>query len=126
MWLYYVIMGSAVICIIAGSFDKNWFEVGIGVFTIIFLQGMKYFADKDIKSGNYARRLEQEKREAEASQKDPTPWRIRYATYPCPHCGHYKVRSAKWEDKKLSVAFWGPMSSALGKEFKCEHCGRMW
>ena len=60
------------------------------------------------------------------SQQSNTPWTIRYAIYPCPHCGHYKVRCANWEDKRLSVAFWGAASSKIGKTYKCEHCKRMW
>lgn len=61
-----------------------------------------------------------------ASQKRTEPWAIRYSTSPCPYCGHYKVRYAKWEDKKMSVAFWGVASSAIGKNYKCEYCNRMW
>lgn len=67
-----------------------------------------------------------EYKKAVESQQAGEPWRIRYATHPCPHCGHYKVRSANWEDKKLSVAFWGVMSDAIGKSYKCENCRRMW
>lgn len=70
--------------------------------------------------------LEEEYKEALASQKRTEPWAIRYSTSPCPHCGHYKVRYAKWEDKSLSVAFWGIASSKLGTSYKCEHCKRMW
>ena len=60
------------------------------------------------------------------SQKATEPWAIRYSTSPCPYCGHYKVRSAKWEDKKMSIAFWGVASSKIGTNYKCEHCNRMW
>lgn len=60
------------------------------------------------------------------SQNATEPWAVRYSTSPCPHCGHYKVRYAKWEDKSLSVAFWGVASSKLGTNYKCEHCKRMW
>ena len=70
--------------------------------------------------------LEAEYRAAVASQNSREPWAVRYSTSPCPHCGHYKVRHAKWEDKSISVAFWGAASSAIGKNYKCEHCGRMW
>lgn len=72
------------------------------------------------------RKIEIERQQAIASQNDSTPWAVRYATSPCPHCGHYKVRNAKWEDKSLSVAFWGIASSKIGKDYKCEHCGEMW
>lgn len=70
--------------------------------------------------------IENERQIAIASQQSNAPWAIKYCTYPCPHCGHYKVRYAKWEDKKASVAFWGIHSSKLGTNFKCEYCGEMW
>lgn len=60
------------------------------------------------------------------SQKSTEPWAVRYSTSPCPYCGHYKVRNAKWEDKSLSVAFWGIASSKIGTNYKCEYCNRMW
>ena len=70
--------------------------------------------------------LSKEYEAAMASQKLTAPWATRYSTSPCPYCGHYKVRYAKWEDKRASVAFWGAASSKLGTNYKCEHCGRMW
>ena len=70
--------------------------------------------------------IEKERQIAIASQSSTSPWAVKYCTHPCPHCGHYKVRYAKWEDKKASVAFWGIHSSKLGTNFKCEHCGEMW
>lgn len=70
--------------------------------------------------------IEQERQTAIWSNEAGAPWQVRYATYPCPYCGHYKVRSAKWEDKRMSVAFWGAASSKIGTQFKCEHCNRMW
>lgn len=70
--------------------------------------------------------IEQERQAAIASQHATEPWAKRYSTSPCPYCGHYKVRSAKWEDKSLSVAFWGIASSKIGTNYKCEHCNRMW
>ena len=60
------------------------------------------------------------------SQNSTEPWAVRYSTSPCPYCGHYKVRNAKWEDKSMSVAFWGIASSKIGTNYKCEHCKRMW
>ena len=72
------------------------------------------------------RTIEAEYKAAVASQKSTEPWAIRYSTSPCPYCGHYKVRSAKWEDKKMSIAFWGVASSKIGTNYKCEHCNRMW
>ena len=71
-------------------------------------------------------RIEQERQRAILSQQNTSPWAVKYSTYPCPHCGHYKVRCAKWEDKKLSVAFWGIASTKLAANYKCEHCGEMW
>lgn len=70
--------------------------------------------------------IELERIQAENSQRASEPWTVRYATYPCPYCGHYKVRAAKWEDKQVSVAFWGIASSKIGKNYKCEFCKRMW
>ena len=70
--------------------------------------------------------IERERVAAIASQNATEPWAVRYCTSPCPYCGHYKVRYAKWEDKSLSVAFWGIASSKLGTNYKCEHCKQMW
>lgn len=64
--------------------------------------------------------------EAVESQKAEAPWAKRYSTHPCPHCGHYKVRAANWDDKRYSVTFWGAASSKIGKHYKCDHCGNMW
>lgn len=70
--------------------------------------------------------LNKEYEDAAESQKLSAPWATRYSTSPCPYCGHYKVRYAKWEDKRASVAFWGAASSKIGTNYKCEYCGRMW
>ena len=88
----------------------------------------KVIAEKDAikKARDPATILEREYQQAVASQTASEPWAVRYSIHPCPYCGHYKVRFAKWEDKQLSVAFWGAASSAIGKEYKCEHCGKMW
>ena len=60
-------------------------------------------------------------------QNEGAPWSRRYYTLPCPYCKHYKVRPANWDDKKVSVAFWGPyMSSKLTDHYKCENCKKMW
>ena len=102
---------------------------GIALFWYLF----KMFAKKIVETDIYKRMEEKEQAEisqgynqAIQSQQSNTPWTIRYAIYPCPHCGHYKVRCANWEDKRLSVAFWGAASSKIGKTYKCEHCKRMW
>ena len=70
--------------------------------------------------------IERERLEAEASQSSNVPWEKRFYTHPCPYCGHYKVRPAVWNDKKMSVAFWGVWSPKIGDQFKCEHCSRTW
>ena len=72
------------------------------------------------------KQIEREKIQAIESQKPGPAWKVRYSTDPCPHCGHYKVRNATWEDKRYSVAFWGSASIKLGTSFKCENCGQMW
>lgn len=71
------------------------------------------------------RELELEKQFAIESQKNAAPWE-RYYPYPCPYCGHYKVRPSKWDDKRMSVAFWGIHSQKIGKQYKCDYCGSMW
>ena len=60
-----------------------------------------------------------------AENKSPESWNP-YIAKPCPHCGHYKVRSAKWDDKKMSVAFWGIHSQKIGKQYICDNCKNMW
>lgn len=70
--------------------------------------------------------LENERQQAINSQKYGAHWDTKYFTDPCPYCGHYKVRFAKWEDKRMSIAFWGAASSKIGTKYKCEHCSRMW
>lgn len=117
-----------------GVFDtEHPANMGIGavILVIAILWGVVYAQNE--KDGTNARRraaeleqIEQERIAAIASQQPGEPWKVRYATSPCPHCGHYKVRNANWEDKRYSVAFWGAASSKIGKQFKCEHCGEMW
>ncbi len=71
--------------------------------------------------------IEGEKEYAELMQAEGAPWSRRYYTFPCPYCNHYKVRPANWDDKKVSVAFWGPyMSKKLTDRYKCENCNKMW
>lgn len=70
--------------------------------------------------------LEEEFMAAVESQSRTEPWAVKYSTSPCPYCGHYKVRNAKWEDKQLSVAFWGVASDKIGKHYKCDYCKKMW
>lgn len=54
------------------------------------------------------------------------PWDTHYYNSPCPWCGKYKVRPAKWEDKKLSVSFWGVFSPKTAARYKCDACKEMW
>ncbi len=70
--------------------------------------------------------IDMEYQQAIASKKLTDPWAIRYATSACPHCGHYKVRQATWDDKKLSVAFWGAASDKIGKSYICDNCKSVW
>lgn len=105
--------------------------LGLLVILIAVFWGMAYSENEN--NGTNARRRVQELQqiskeydEAVQSQEKGEPWKVRYATYPCPRCGHYKVRNANREDKRLSVAFWGAASNAIGKTYKCEHCGEMW
>ena len=70
--------------------------------------------------------LEAELEMAEESQKDSSPWSVKYYTTPCPYCGHYKVRATTFDDKRLSIAFWGILSHKIGKRFKCDRCGKVW
>ncbi|MBR5636732.1 MAG: hypothetical protein IKW81_07395 [Pseudobutyrivibrio sp.] len=54
------------------------------------------------------------------------PWEASYYNHPCPYCGQYKVRDAKWGDKAISTAFWGFLSHKLHSRYKCDACGNMW
>lgn len=69
-------------------------------------------------------KIEHERLEAIESQQSNAPWKKRFFTDPCPYCGHYKVRYSTWDDKKMSVAFWGVWSDKIGKSFHCEYCNR--
>lgn len=82
--------------------------------------------DHGISAADEERIIKHEYQQALDSQKSNEPWAVRYSTQPCPYCRHYKVRYAKWEDKQMSVAFWGAASSKIGKLYKCEYCGKMW
>ena len=55
------------------------------------------------------------------------PWDTNYYNSPCPYCGQYMVRPAKWEDKRLAISFWGALhTSKTGARFKCDNCKKMW
>ena len=105
--------------------------IGFGFLGYVFVREALWLENE--KNGTNAKRREEEQKQinreyiqAVESHNSPEPWATRYATEPCPYCGHYKVRYAKWEDKRLSVSFWGSHSLAIGKNYKCEHCGKMW
>lgn len=69
--------------------------------------------------------IEEEKEDAEYRIRT-NPLAAKYYAYPCPHCGHYKVRNMTWDDKRWSVAFWGMWSSEIGKHYVCDKCGKEW
>ena len=123
-----------IIFLLIGIFDtEHPLNLLIGIILIIIGLVQQSVYNENERNGTNARRrleeleqIERERQQAILSQQAGEPWKTRYATYPCPHCGHYKVRYAKWEDKRLSVNFWGAASSAIGKEYKCEYCSKMW
>lgn len=67
-----------------------------------------------------------ERIERENVVKKIAPWDTQYYDHPCPYCGKYKVRAAKWEDKQFSTAFWGAFSRKLHCHYKCDNCKEMW
>lgn len=69
--------------------------------------------------------IERERLSAE-NNANKAPWETKYFVNPCPHCGHYKVRYSKWDDKRGSFLAWGILSDKIDKEFKCDNCKRMW
>lgn len=129
-----------IILLIAGIYKNVTFITILGLFLILISPVLFVLYVINEKDGTNIKKQEAEKlaklneldeinreyQEAIASQKSNTPWTVKYATEPCPYCGHYKVRSAKWDDKKMSVAFWGAASGKFGKSFKCDHCKQMW
>ena len=60
------------------------------------------------------------------SRQNQAPWVTKYYNYPCPYCGKYKVKPAKWDDKGFSAAFWGAFSYELHCNYKCDNCKKMW
>lgn len=56
-----------------------------------------------------------------------SPWERKYMPYACPYCGRYTVRYSNWDDKKISVAFWGVYGSEkIDQQYKCDSCKNMW
>lgn len=70
--------------------------------------------------------IDMEYQQALASQNLTEPWATHYESSSCPYCGHYKVRIAKWEDKRTSIAFWGIASDKIGKQYICDNCKKTW
>lgn len=117
---FIVIMVISLICFIYGICDWSGKEKNL----------YKYYLNVERNIEQYqkdqAKRAEEIKIEKYlAENKSPESWNP-YIAKPCPHCGHYKVRAATWDDKKMSVAFWGVHSQKIGKRYKCDNCGNMW
>lgn len=56
-----------------------------------------------------------------------SPWERKYMPYACPYCRRYTVRYSNWDDKKISVAFWGVYGSEkIDQQYKCDSCNKMW
>lgn len=125
------LFGIAILLAPKGSEPAAGFLLG-GAFIIaavvwfIIYQGHEKDGTNAKRRAEEVLQIEEERKKAIASQKSDSPWETRYALEPCPYCGHYKVRYAKWEDKQLSVAFWGAASDKIGKYYKCENCKEMW
>lgn len=104
--------------------------IGI-IFVLISLNQAEKIAQGKMPNEAQRRQIEantiaREKQEAINASTSDAPWERKYYTSPCPYCGHYKVRSANWDDKRASVAFWGGASDKIGKRYKCENCNEMW
>lgn len=121
-------------CFLATVADPDGVKFGGIIFAIVIIAIAvfwtkhvyeKYNPDRQ-KSEAEQQQIKKEYNEAVLSQQASEPWTIRYSTSPCPHCGHYKVRYAKWEDKRAHVLFWGATSEKIGTNYKCENCRRMW
>ena len=82
--------------------------------------------EERVKEQSRKKRIELEKKEAERSQREGAPWDKKYYTYPCPYCGHYKVRRTEFKDVEASVRFWGPRSIRVAEKFICDHCKKKW
>lgn len=120
--------------VLASLGDTDGVNFGGVLFSLVFVV-IAYFWAKHVhekndpnrpKSDAEQQKIREEYNEAVRSQQATEPWAIRYSTSPCPYCGHYKVRYAKWEDKRDHVLFWGATSEKLGTNYKCENCERMW
>ena len=152
MIIYSIIVTIIFVCLLLSDMRHN--VEGVASFVIFYLPPIWYFAyffrklnDYHFAQKNYPEYLNREIKKLEKqiaikeaeeetinaelqmaiqSQNATEPWAVRYMTSPCPYCGHYKVRYAKWDDKSLSVAFWGIASSKIDTNYKCDHCKHMW
>ena len=75
---------------------------------------------------NEVKRVEEERERQKKYAAALAPWDAHYFDSPCPFCGAKKVRYSKWEDKRMSTAFWGFYSYELHCRFKCDNCKQMW
>lgn len=99
---------------------------------------IRFEEDYDASEAAYAKRRMDVKKQMEAERhlaesrrrieqmSSRAPWDTKYYSHPCPYCGSYKVRAAKWDDKGFSVAFWGVFSPKLHCRYKCDNCKKMW
>ena len=110
------------VCMIVGIVAV-WF---LCMYNFIIWHNKKYAGKIEEQRKQEELLIEVEYMEAVQSQKRTEPWAKRYETSPCPYCGHYKVRNATWDDKRMSVAFWGAASNAIGKDYICDRCKHMW
>ena len=90
--------------------------------SLFFLLVCAYFCHPTVseKIGEQAKRhqeMNQLLNALERNQAKNDPWATRYNAHSCPYCGHRKVRNAKWDDKRMSVAFWGVASDKIGKNY---------
>lgn len=44
----------------------------------------------------------------------------------CPHCNSTNCYMMNYDDKYMSVNFWGAASSKIGKLYHCDNCGYEW
>lgn len=75
---------------------------------------------------NFVTDLIPQSKDPEPSPRQKAPWETQYLPHPCPYCGAYKVRYAKWDDKSWSAAFWGFFSHKVHSNYKCDNCKEMW
>lgn len=118
-------------CNTCGSVN-NWYDVDLDIYndeTFVFsasclkCDGLGY-AHGDINTYTFSTRVSTST--STSNNSSSAPWDTKYYNYPCPYCGKYKVRTAKWEDKQFSTAFWGLFSQKLHSNYKCDNCKRMW